>query len=90
MSEKRGEVEKLINDYNTAGVLEVNIKGHWYRTTSRYFRSFNGERRITAPNKTIRGDVWSPEMITETYYGPLYRFNTNKIVNFTNNGKTAL
>jgi len=36
--EKQGEIVKLINDYNTAGVLEINIKDHWYRTTTRYFR----------------------------------------------------
>ena len=78
--EKQGEIIKLINDYNTAGVLEINIKDHWYRTTSKYFRSHQGPRRITAPDRVIRGDVWTPNMITTEYLGPVYRFNSNHII----------
>ncbi len=78
--EKQGEIVKLINDYNTAGVLEINIKDHWYRTTSRQFRSHKGPRRITAPDRVIKGDVWSPNMITTEYLGPVYKFNSNEIV----------
>ena len=35
MSEKRGETVKLIDNYNTAGVLEVKMGKTWYRTTSK-------------------------------------------------------
>jgi hypothetical protein len=58
MAEKRGETEKLINDFNTAGVLEVympNLEG-WYRTTAKDFRSFDGKRRITEPIKVEKGN----------------------------------
>ena len=37
MAEKRGFTGKLEYDFNTAGVLEVCIKGTWYRTTGREF-----------------------------------------------------
>ena len=78
--EKQGEIVKLINDYNTAGVLEINIKDHWYRTTTRYFRSHKGPRRITAPDRVVKGDVWSPKMVTQEYLGPVYKFNSNEII----------
>ena len=53
MSEKRGETVKLINDFNTAGSLEVfNTKlNGWFRVTAKDFRSFDGKRRITQPTE---------------------------------------
>jgi len=51
MAEKRGHTAKKLYDFNTSGVLEVCIKGNWYRTTCNDFRSFDGNRRITEPIK---------------------------------------
>ena len=67
MSEKTGNTEKLVYDFNTASNLEVwipNLDG-WYRVTSREFRSFNGKRRINE----------------EEYKGPIYHYATNKRAN---------
>jgi hypothetical protein len=67
MSEKTGNTEKLIYDFNTASNQEVwmpNLDG-WYRVTSREFRSFNGKRRING----------------EEYKGPVYHYATNKRAN---------
>ena len=50
-AEKRGHIVKLEYDFNTAGVLEVSINNTWYRVTSRHFRSFDGPRRITQPER---------------------------------------
>ena len=47
MSEKKGLLEKMRYEFPTEAVLEVQIKGTWYRTTSREFRSFDGHRRYT-------------------------------------------
>ena len=46
MSEKRGLLEKMRYDFPTEAVLEVNIKGNWYRVTSQDFRSFDGKEDI--------------------------------------------
>lgn len=67
MSEKTGNTEKLIYDFNTSKNLEVympNLEG-WYRVTSREFRSFNGKRRISG----------------EEYKGHIYHYGTNKRAN---------
>ena len=74
MAEKRGETVKLIDNYNTAGVLEVKMGDTWYRTTSRDFRSFDGPRRITEPTavnevepentgKIVQSEVWEAARI---------------------------
>jgi len=86
MREKTGHTEKITFDFNTAGVLEVLLKGEWRRTTCREFRSFDGERRITEPTKTELGNVVVP-MITYSYDGPVYMFDTNKEVPKNGSGK---
>ena len=40
MAEKRGGLEKMRYDFPTEAVLEVQIKGKWYRVTSREYQSF--------------------------------------------------
>jgi hypothetical protein len=45
MSEKKGNLEKLIYDFKDTN-CEVQIKAKWYRTTAREFRSWSGKRRI--------------------------------------------
>lgn len=89
MGEKRGDTGKLINDYNTAGVLEVyipNLKG-WYRATAKDFRSFDGKRRITEPIKVEKGNPWV-EVRTYDYNGPLFLWGTNtQVLDQTKEGK---
>lgn len=86
MAEKRGlEQQNLINEYNTAGVLEVFMKETWYRVTTKDFRSFNGPRRITEPEYTERYNPYTP-MITREYYGPVYQWGTNTVVDFSDTG----
>ena len=89
MAEKRGFTGKLINNFNTAGVLEVKIKDTWYRTTSRDFRSFDGPRRITEPeNQPGKGiaTFFDVKMITNEYFGPVYIHSTNDTVTPNNSG----
>lgn len=91
MAEKRGETVKLINEFNTAGVLEIyntKLKG-WYRVTARDFRSFDGRRRISEPTKIILGDVKVP-MQTYEYTGPVYVWGTNDVVLDTTNEGTMI
>ena len=83
MAEKTGHLVKLQYDFNTAGVLEVCMKGTWHRATSREFRSFDGKRRITEPTKTELGNVIVP-MRTFDYNGPVYMFGTNNEVKTIN------
>ena len=85
MSEKRGETEKLLYEFNSAGCLEVLKDGTWFRVTGKEFRSFDGERRITEPVTVELGNVNVP-MRTYEYFGPVYMFGTNKIQKFTNSG----
>ena len=88
MAEKRGLADQnLIYDFNTAGVLEVFIGSldGWYRVTGREFRSFNGPRRITLPDYTEHKNVYVP-MSTWEYYGPVYAFGTNQIVEYSDTG----
>lgn len=85
MSEKRGETEKLQFDFNTAGALEIFMNENWTRVTATDFRSFNGKRRITEPTEVILGNV-NVDMTTYDYYGPVYQFRTNKIVEYTESG----
>jgi len=86
MGEKRGHTEKLVYDFNSAGLLEVFMKGTWYRSTAREFRSFDGKRRITEPTKIELGNVVVP-MRTYDYNGPVYMFGTNREVETANEGK---
>lgn len=83
MAEKRGQLEKMVYDFPTEAVLEVCIKGNWYRTTSREFRSFDGPRRYTKPVKQpghgIEG-FKNIEFETVQYTGPVYMFGSNKEV----------
>ena len=79
MGEKRGNTAKLIYDFNTSGVCEVCIKGNWYRTTAREFRSFDGKRRITEPIKQpgIGDSMFDVPMHTYEYNGPVYIVQSN-------------
>jgi len=84
MSEKRGNTEKLLFPFNTAGVLEIEMaNGVWYRVTSGRFRSWDGPRRITEPTRTERANPHVP-MRTYLYEGPVYIFGTNKRAKKTN------
>ena len=73
MAEKRGDLVKLIYDFNSARCCEVNyIEDKWARVTAREFRSWNGKRRILNvenPNKPYY----------EEYRGPVYYYGTNRI-----------
>jgi len=82
MAEKRGHTVKKLYDFNTSGVLEVCIKGNWYRVTSNEFRSFDGERRITEPIKQpgIGDSMFDVPMKTYEYNGPVYVLLTNQEV----------
>lgn len=87
LSNSHSILERLKYDFNTAGVLEVQIKGSWYRVTSREFRSFDGPRRLTQPERIQGlGDIFSVKMKTEEYNGPVYRYGTNQIVTSQNSG----
>ena len=80
MAEKRGGLEKMRHDFPTEAVLEVQIKGTWYRVTSREFRSFDGHRRYTKPERQpSQGmrDLKDIKFITIDYEGPLYMFGSN-------------
>ena len=79
MAEKTRNTAKLIYDFNTAGVCEVQIKGNWYRTTAREFRSFDGNRRITEPIKQpgLGDSMFNVPMHTYEYNGPVYIVQSN-------------
>lgn len=79
MAEKRGLTVKLSYDFNTAAVCEVCIKGNWYRTTAREFRSFDGQRRLTQPLNPVKlgEDVVDTVMQTVEYNGPVFVMQTN-------------
>ena len=84
MAEKTGHLEKLVFDFNTAGVLEITSDNEkWYRVTASRFRSWDGPRRITEPEYTERANPWVP-MRTYVYKGPVYIYGTNKKVKPTN------
>ena len=82
MGEKRGSTVKLKYDFPTEGVLEVSIKGNWYRTTAKEFRSFDGPRRITKPVKqpALGESMFDVPMETIAYDGPVYMYETNNEV----------
>lgn len=69
MAEKQGQTEKLIYDFNTSNCCEIQIHdGEWCRVTPREFRSNSRPRRILKQHGF------------EYYQGPIYFYNTNKIV----------
>jgi hypothetical protein len=80
--EKTGHTAKKLYDFNTSGVLEVCIKGNWYRVTSNEFRSFDGKRRITEPIKQpgIGDSMFDVPMKTYEYNGPVYVLLSNQEV----------
>jgi hypothetical protein len=71
MSEKRGQLEKLRYDFNTAQGVFIKRNDKMYRVTERDFRSHNGDRYIYTklPDGTY-------EYIP--YKGPIYYHNTNR------------
>ena len=71
MSEKRGQLEKLRYDFNTAQAVYIKRNDKMYRVTERDFRSHNGDRYIYTklPDGTY-------EHIP--YKGPIYYHNTNQ------------
>lgn len=87
MGEKRGHTIKIEYPFNTAGVLEVYYPDldKWFRTTPSEFRSFDGRRRITEPEYVSRANRDIP-MITEEYFGPVYMYGSNQVVEQTNSG----
>jgi hypothetical protein len=70
MSEKRGQLEKLKYDFNTAKAVYVKMNDKMYRITERDFRSFNGERFIL--------EKINDEYQHVPYKGPIYYHNTNR------------
>jgi len=79
-------MEKMVYDFPTEGVLEVQIKGKWFRVTSREFRSFDSNRRYSVPKQQPgigMPDVENLEFITIDYTGPLFMYATNKEVHKT-------
>ena len=75
---KRSRTEKMVNPFNCAGVLEVYFKDEWYRVTSKYFRSFSGQRRITSPDSVVHGLAQlSVPLTTKEYDGPVFYMDTN-------------
>jgi hypothetical protein len=71
MGEKRGNLEKLVYDFDTSKCVQgqYDTNGPWYQLTQREFRSFNGQRRIVTWNKG------TPIYIE--YKGPIFYFGTN-------------
>jgi len=69
---KRGftGANQLKCDFDDTGVCEVQIKGVWYRTTHRDFRSFDGNRKYTI--------IKMGQRITIDYDGPVYFHSTNQ------------
>jgi hypothetical protein len=70
MSEKRGQLEKLRYDFNTAKAVFIKNKdGKFVRITERDFRSYNGDRWIF--------EKVNDEYQYTPYKGPIYYHNTN-------------
>jgi hypothetical protein len=70
MAEKRGQLEKLKYNFDTAKAVYVKMNDKMYRITERDFRSFNGERYIF---EKVNGEYQHVP-----YKGPIYYHNTNK------------
>jgi glucan-binding YG repeat protein len=71
MSEKKGQLEKLRYNFDTAKGVFVKMNDKMYRVTERDFRSHNGDRYIYT--KLSDGTY---EYIP--YKGPIYYHNTNQ------------
>lgn len=70
--------EKLYNPFHDGGMMEVLIKGTWYRVTSKDFRSFSGPRRITSEDYVVHGlNQLNVPMTTRDYDGPVFYMETN-------------
>ena len=78
MVEKKGSTVKLFYDFPTQLSTEVFTNGEWNRVTCRYFRSFNGPRRIMKFDK-------QNNPCYEEYNGPVFLFETN--IKLTDNTK---
>jgi len=76
---RAGRKQRLHNPYNCAGSLEVqHANGTWYRTTTTWFRSFSGPRRISAPERIVQGvESLSVPIVTYEYEGPVFAMHTN-------------
>ena len=74
--EKTGNTVKIKYDFNTAANLEIFMPNlkNWYRVTSREFRAYSGKRRIN----------------NENYEGPIYMYDTNKIVQIADSAPDML
>jgi len=73
MGEKRGQTVKLVFDFPTQLCVEVFEHNQWLRVTANRFRSFNGKRRILKFDKENKPYY-------EEYNGPVYLYETNKIL----------
>lgn len=91
MAEKTGFTGKVIKDFPTEAVLEVQLKNdEWYRVTSNDFRSFDGPRRYTVVTQPKVGESFSDvEAVVHEYNGPVYLFNTNQELEPANNRALA-
>ena len=94
MGEKRGNLVKLIYDFDTSNMCEIGMtteKGiKWYRVTAKRFRSWDGPRRLTRPTKQPGHGVEAFQNIvmeTVEYNGPLYLYETNIKREFTGGEK---
>jgi len=77
-SGREGRKIRLHEPFNCAGVMEVCMDGKWYRTTSGWFRSFSGPRRISAPERVVQGiESLSIPVVTKEYHGPVFAMDTN-------------
>jgi hypothetical protein len=86
MSEKKGNTGKLRFDFNPSSVLEVQFESddRWFRVTAEYFRAFDGKRRITRWVKSSPYSQWEARI--DEYYGPIYMWGTNTLVEKENKG----
>lgn len=84
MGEKRGNLVKLVYDFDTSNVCEVGMTKEdgvkWYRVTAKRFRSWDGPRRLTGPIQQPGHGIEAFRnvvMQTVDYDGPLYLYETN-------------
>ena len=84
MGEKRGNLVKLVYDFDTSNMCEIGVTSEegikWYRVTAKRFRSWDGPRRLTRPTKQPGHGVEAFQNIvmeTVEYNGPLYLDETN-------------
>ena len=78
-SKKReGRYEKMLVPFADHGVLEICMNDKWYRTTTKFFRSFSGPRRITMPERIAHGlEQLDIPFATKEYNGPVFAMDTN-------------